>query len=222
MFRRLFLLGLLASLAAWYAVFTVDAVAQGPLAQPWQGAYSGANSNGPHVIGHWRFKTGEVTKDSGPRGLVGKLDGVVAVEGGKFGGGIESFPGWPVEDKHHALVVTNHPSLTPLGAFTAEMWLQAKPELAKASLAYLLDKKYASQTDYQWLLGVPEKSGARRVIVNLGFGNDSESFATDAIEFAPGVWHHLAFTYDGAGVVRFFHDGSTIGTVTRQGPVVYS
>ncbi len=217
MFRRLFLLGLLASLAAWYAVFTVDAVAQGPLAQPWQGAYSGANSNGPQVIGHWRFEAGEVTKDSGPRGLVGKLDGVVAVEGGKFGGGIESFPGWPVEDKHHALVVTNHPSLTPLGAFTAEMWLQAKSELAKASLAYLLDKKYASHADYQWLLGVPEKSGARRVIVNLGFGNDSESFATDPIEFAPGKWHHLAFTYDGAGVVRFFRDGSTIGTVTRQG-----
>lgn len=204
-------------LGAALAAITADVWAQGPLAQPWQGAYSGANSNGPQVIGHWRFETNEVTKDSGPRGLVGKLDGAVAVEGGKFGGGIESFPGWPVEDKHHALVVTNHPALTPLGAFTAEMWLQAKPELAKASLVYLLDKKYASHTDYQWMLGVPEKSGARRVIVNLGFGNDSESFATDAIEFAPGKWHHLAFSYDGAGVVRFFRDGSTIGTVTRMG-----
>lgn len=97
------------------------------------------------------------------------------------------------------------------------MWLQAKPELAKASLVYLLDKKYASHTDYQWMPGVPENSGARRVIVNLGFGSDSESFATDAIEFAPGKWHHLAFSYDGTGVVRFFRDGSTIGTVARPG-----
>lgn len=203
--------------ATWFVAFSIDAVAQGPLAQPWQGAYSGANSNGPQVIGHWRFEAGELTKDSGPRGLAGKLEGAVASENGKFGGGIESFPGWPIEDKHHALVVANHPSLTPLGAFTAEMWLQAKPELAKASLAYLLDKKYASHTDYQWLLGVPEKSGARRVIVNLGFGADSESFSTEAIEFAPGVWHHLAFSYDGAGIVRFFRDGSSIGTVIRSG-----
>ncbi len=197
--------------------FATDGRAQGPLAQPWQEAYTGANSNGSHVIGHWRFEAGEVTKDSGPHGLTGRLAGAVAVDTGKFGGGIESFPGWPIEDKQHALVVANHPSLSPPGAFTAEMWLQAKPELAQASLAYLLDKKYASHHDYQWLLGAPEKSGARRVIVNLGFGTDSESFATEAIEFAPGVWHHLAFSYDGAGVVRFFRDGSSIGTVARSG-----
>ena len=210
-------LGITFTLATILAAFASDAWAQGPLAQPWKAAYSGTNSNGSQVIGHWQFDAGEVTKDSGPRGLVGKLDGVVPVEKGKFGGAIESFPGWPVEDKHHALVVTNHPSLTPAGAFTAEMWVQAKPELAKASLVYLLDKKYASHHDYQWLFGVPEQSGARRVLVNLGFGADSESFATDAIEFAPGVWHHLAFSYDGAGTVRFFRDGSSIGTVTRPG-----
>lgn len=203
--------------AAWLAVCATAVVAQGPLAQPWQAAYAGADSNGPRVIGHWQFEAGEITKDSGPRGLGGKPDGVVTVANGKFGGGIESFPGWPVDDKHHALVVANHPSLTPQGAFTAEMWLQAKPELAEASLAYLLDKKYASHTDYQWLLGVPEKSGARRIIVNLGFGADSESFSTEPIEFAPGAWHHLAFSYDGAGIVRFFRDGSSIGTVTRAG-----
>lgn len=73
------------------AAFAADAWGQGPLAQPWQGVYSGADSNGSHVIGHWRFETGEVTKDSGPRGLAGKLDGVVAVEGGKSAAGSSLF-----------------------------------------------------------------------------------------------------------------------------------
>ena len=210
-------LGITFTLATFLASFATDVVAQGPLAQPWRSAYFETNSNGPHVIGYWRFAAGDVTKDSGPRGLMGQLDGAIAVDTGKFGGGIESFPGWPTEDKHHALVVANHPSLSPAGAFTAEMWLRAKPELEKASLAYLLDKKYASHHDFQWLLGVPEKSGARRVIVNLGFGSDSESFATEAFVFAPGVWHHVAFSYDGAGTVRFYRDGSSMGTVSRPG-----
>lgn len=186
-------------------------------AQPWKQPYAGAAANGIHVVGLWHFDADDVTKDSGPRGLTGKLDGAVAVERGKFGGAIESFPGWPVEDKHHALVVTHHPSLSPAGAFTAEMWVSAKPELATASTAYLLDKKYASHNDYQWLLGAPDKSGARRMIVNLGFGSDSESFATEPLLFAPGEWHHVAMVYDGAGTVRFYRNGSTVGTVSRSG-----
>lgn len=191
--------------------------AQESRAQPWKQPYAGADADGPHVVGLWHFHSDDVTKDSGPRGLTGKLDGAVVAEHGRFGSGIESFPGWPVEDRHHALVVNHHPSLSPTGAFTAEMWVSAKPELATAGLAYLLDKKYASHHDYQWLLGAPEKSGARRMIVNLGFGSDSESFATEPILFAPGEWHHVAIVYDGAGTVRFYRNGSSVGTVSRPG-----
>lgn len=199
------------------SVTITSAHAQESRAQPWKQAYAGADAKGTHVVGLWHFDADDVTKDSGPRGLTGKLDGAIAIQKGIFGGGIESFPGWPVEDKHHALVVSHHPSLSPAGAFTAEMWLSTKPELAMASLAYLLDKKYASHNDYQWLLSTPEKSGARRMIVNLGFGSDSESFATEPLQFAPGEWHHVAIVYDGAGTVRFYRDGSTVGTVSRPG-----
>lgn len=199
-------------------LFSLTSVhAQESRAQPWKQPYAGANTNGAHVVGLWHFDAEDVTKDSGPRGLVGMLDGAVAVERGRFGGAIESSVGWPFEDKHHALVVSHHPSLSPAGAFTAEMWVSAKPELATASTAYLLDKKYASHNDYQWLLGAPEKSGARRMIVNFGFGSDSESFATEPLLFAPGAWHHVAAVYDGAGTVRFYRDGSTVGTVSRPG-----
>ncbi len=186
-------------------------------AQNWQAEYSGKDSNGPTVIGHWRFEKGAETIDSGRLGLTGKLDGAVPVAAGKFGGGIESFPGWPLEDKHHAFMVTNHPELSPTGAFTVEMWIQPKAELRDASLAYLVDKKYASKNDYQWFLSAPDPAGRRRMNVVLGFGEDTENFSTDLLTFEEGVWQHVAFSYDAAGTIRFYRNGSSIGTVTRPG-----
>ena len=185
--------------------------------EPWTAAYTGKHSTGSHVLGHWNFDGTDATSDAGPRKLPGKLDGAQVTKAGRFGSAIESFPGWPASNKHHALVVASHPSLSPPGAFTGEMWVQAKPDLAGSSTAYLLDKKYASHTDYQWLLEAPEKSGARRMVLNLGYGQDSESFATEPMPFAAGEWHHVAFTYDGAGTVKFYRDGSVAGVIVRPG-----
>ena len=190
---------------------------QAQSAPPWQEAYTGAQSKGPQIIGHWKFDDEAPARDSGPNNLSGKLIGAVITKAGKFSGALESFPGWPSSDKHHALMVANHPSLSPKGAFTLELWLKAKPELASSSTAYLVDKKYASQNDYQLLLVAPDKSGARRVQLNLGFGQDSDAFFTNPVVFAPGEWHHLACTYDGAGTARFFLDGSSLGMMKRQG-----
>ncbi len=186
-------------------------------AQTWQTGYSGADSKGPGVIGHWRFDAGAEAVDSGRLGLSGKLDGAKPYAKGKFGGGLESFPGWPLEDKHHSLMVANHPELSPAGAFTVEMWIKPKAELQKASLVYLIDKKYASQNDYQWFLSPPNPSGRRYMNVVLGFGKDTETFATDLLAFEEGVWQHIAFSYDAAGTVRFYRNGSSIGNVTRPG-----
>jgi hypothetical protein len=186
-------------------------------AQTWQTGYSGVDSKGPRVIGHWRFDAGSETVDSGRLGLSGKLDGAVPAAEGKFGGGIESFPGWPIEDKHHSVMINDHPELSPAGAFTVEMWIKPKAKLKEASLAYLLDKKYASQNDYQWLLSSPDREGRRRMTVVLGFGEDTETFVTDFLSFEEGVWQHVAFSYDAAGTVRFFRNGSSIGNVTRPG-----
>ena len=206
-----------AAVAAGLVFSPWAASAAEPRAQPWKAAYKGSDVSGKNVIGHWSFDAADATLDSGPGKLPGKLDGAVAVKAGRFGGGLESFPGFPSSDKHHGLVVAAHPSLSPQAAFSAEMWVQAKPELATASQAYLLDKKYSLHTDFQWLLAAPEKSGTRRMLVNLGFGGDTETFATEPIPFPAGEWHHVAFTYDGAGTVRFYRDGSMIGSIIRAG-----
>lgn len=185
--------------------------------EQWQSAYGGTDSGGSHVIGHWHFDRDEVAKDSGPNQLSGRLDGAVPYETGKFSGAIESFAGWPVDDKHHAVVVDDHPALSPPGAFTFEMWIQPKPGFESSGRVYLADKKYASQHDYQWQLESPNSSGLRSMLVGLGFGTDSELFVSEPAEYVPGRWYHVAFSYDGAGQVRFFRDGSSLGRVTKPG-----
>lgn len=187
------------------------------VAENWKAPYVGPDSNGPHVLGHWNFDGDDPTSDRGPSQLPGKLDGAVANPRGRFGRGLESFAGHPHADKHHALVVGPHPSLSPVGAFTLEMWVHPTAEFPNASLVYLLDKKYASHSDYQWQLLPPTANGSRSMVVHLGFGKDSESFATEPLSFPVDTWQHLAITYDGRGTVRFFKNGSSVGNVTRLG-----
>jgi hypothetical protein len=48
--------------------------------------------------------------------------------------------------------------------------------------------------------------------MSLGFGNESATWESDLLHVPPGVWKHLAFTYDGAGTGAFFVDGSPAGS----------
>lgn len=193
------------------SILAAQAFAQMERAEQWQSGYTGDDSVSADVIGHWQFDAGAVARDSGSLKLPGKIHGAVAAKHGRFGGGLESFPGYPIEDKRHSLVVSNHPALSPNGPFTVEMWVQPKAELADASTAYLVDKRYASNNDYQWYLSRPDKSGQRRMTVVLGFGDEVEYFTSQLLSFEPAVWQHLAFSYDGAGTVRFFRNGSSAG-----------
>jgi hypothetical protein len=196
---------------------TAIASAQSSLSESWQTGYGGRDANGPHVIGYWKFEPDAVTRDSSSNGHTLTLAGAQAVEQGKFGGALESFPGWPVEDKRHAAYVASQPALSPRGAFTAEMWIKPKPELTANLQPVLLDKKYAGHTDYQLRLSSADRSGARTLQVHLGFGDASETFSSEPFVLDADNWQHIAFTYDGAGEVRFFRNGAPVGIVTRPG-----
>jgi hypothetical protein len=131
---------------------------------------------------------------------------------------LESFSGFPIEDKEHRVLIPNRADLSPKGPFTLELWIKPKPELdEKYPQAFLLDKKYVAQTDYQMTLGKASRDGERTLSVNLGFGEDSESWHAKSFKFAPGVWHHVAFTYDGRGDGRFYIDGLPSGGERKNG-----
>ena len=197
------------------ASLALSAVAADPVprCEPWESEYAGPDAKGAHVIALWQFTPGREAEDSSGRGHVLTLEGVKLRPGGRFGGCLESFPGWPVEDKRHAAIANNHPELSPQGAFTLEMSIQPKPELNQDyPLAFLLDKKYVAHDDYQFILDAPDKHGARAFQTILGFGSDSSSYYSKPARLAPGTWHHVAFVYDGAGTGSFFLNGKPCGT----------
>jgi hypothetical protein len=188
----------------------------GELADRWQQEYSNEAATAEHVVGLWQFNSGAELEDSSGHGHTLRLEGAETVSDGRFGGGLRSFPGWPVEDKRHAAVATHHPSLSPGGALTIDMWIKPAADLPTAGNCHLLCKKYVSHNDYQLVL--PAGGGIKRPLqLALGFGNESEVFMSESVEWPADVWQHVAVTYDGAGTVRFFRNGATIGGRTASG-----
>ncbi|MCX6837742.1 MAG: LamG domain-containing protein [Verrucomicrobia bacterium] len=167
------------------------------LQETWETGYTKEDATGAHILGHWSFE-----KEDGL-----KLNGAVLNPKGRFGGGLESFPGFPVQDKRHAALV----SVLPVkAAFTLEMWIKPKAEFKPELRCYLLDKKYVDHTDYQWQVGEADKGGLRRMWVTLGFGAESKTIYS--LPFKMGEeWQHVAFTYDGAGEGKFYRNGTAVG-----------
>ena len=187
------------------------------LQETWETGYSGADLTGAQVLGCWKFDSDAPLKDSSGKGNDLTLHGAELVTGGKFGGGLQSFPGHPVQDKDHSAHTGLKPKLSPQGAFTLEMWVRPGKDFAPALQGFLLDKKYVDHTDYQWLLSPADKGGQRRMVANLGFGTESQAFHSDPVLLAEGIWHHLAFTYDAAGEGRFYMDGRAAGASRHPG-----
>ena len=187
-----------------------EAVVQ--LAEPFDSPYTGDDASGDHVIALWQFDPGAETQDASGNGHDIELRGAEFVAEGKFGGALESSRGWPDEDTPHQAVVKQHPSLSPKGAFTIEMWIAAKPELEGYPEAFLLDSRYVDNSGYQLTLSPESGMGTRQLSMRLGFGADIAQYNSRAFAYEPGVWHHIAFTYDGAGMGRFFIDGTAQGS----------
>lgn len=121
------------------------------LQETWETGYSGEDASGKHVLGHWSFE-----KEDGL-----KLNGAVLNAKGRFGGALESFPGFPVKDERHAALV----SVLPVkAAFTLEMWIKAKAEFKPELRCFLLDKKYVDHTDYH----ADRRGGQGRVAAHVG------------------------------------------------------
>lgn len=185
------------------------------LAESYQEVYAGEDATGEHVLALWLFDGDDPGADISGNGHDAVLNGAAFVEEGRFGGALHSQRGWPDADKPHQAVVRNSPALTPEGAFTVEMWICPAPDLTDyANRAILMDKKYASDRDYQLLLSREQGENRRRVEMDLGFGVDSQRYISEYLHWTPGVWRHIAFVYDGAGSGRFFGDGASIGGQT--------
>lgn len=192
------------------------------LQQAWQQKYQAADLTDDHVIAAWSFDTvkegdAAVVEDVSGKGHEGKLVGAKIYKKGKFGAALQSFPGWPVIDERHAMVVKHHESLSPAGSFSVEMWIQLGAQMEGYSRAVLLDKKYVSDTDYKLSFGRSKEGSMKILRLDLGFGNKSVTFHSKRVKMVQNQWYHIAFTYDGAGGVQFFVDGQLTGGEKIEG-----
>jgi len=188
------------------------------LAEPFRTEYAGDDATGDHVIALWQFNQPDPAADASGNGHDLELRGGEFVDGGRFGGGaLKSGRGWPDQDEPHQARAANSPDLTPKGAFTIEMWLLPAEDLPEYPDAFLMDKKYIDDTDYQLILTRETSPNNRRLRMNLGFGDRTETWTSEAFGTEVGRWRHIAFTYDGAGTGTFYVDGSAAGSETKPG-----
>jgi hypothetical protein len=202
---------------AW-ALTMSPCLAQVPMLQEtWETGYTKADAEGADVLGYWKFDEPSVMKDHSGKGHELKLEGGAIHPKGRFGGGLESYPGFPLQDKRHAAVTNSGLGLSPKGAFSLEMWIKPKAEFDAKLRCFLIDKKYVDHTDYQWQIGEADKAGLRRMWVVLGFGTESKTITSEALNLKTNEWQHVAFTYDGAGEGKFFLNGKAVGGMKLSG-----
>ena len=205
-------------LTTMIAAFIGTAVAAAE--QPWRQLYRDEEATGEPVIALWQFQPGAETADTSGHGhtLTPRGDSRF-VTGGLFGSCLESFHA----DSPQGAITPNHPRLSPKGAFTLELWIKLKTDLAAGNWFFLLDKQYhrkagdpEANKDYELSLRCLE-DGKHLLDAYVGHGEESSHYSSTPLTLKAGEWTHVAFTYDGAGLGRFFVNGAVAGEMLHTG-----
>ena len=214
-----------AVLAAWSVL-----AASGRLIQSWENECTLEND----VIALWQFTAGAEGQNSRPGAPPAKTapNGKFVAEG-KFGGGL-GCAGVTTPESATGTVVVNHPVLSPSGAFSVDLWAKIEAHGEPGTRAFLIDNKcfyYVSDrpranNGFMFFLQRPksQSAGVVTMTVGLGFGSDSVFATSGTVTMPAGVWHHLAFTYDGAGVVKIYFNCEKVGEniYPGRGPIAAS
>ncbi|HQL85991.1 MAG: LamG domain-containing protein [Lentisphaerae bacterium] len=186
------------------------------------------------VIGLWQFSTGAEGQNSRHGGNPAKTapNGKFVVEG-KFGGGL-GCAGVTTPESATGAIVARHPDFSPPGAFSVELWAKAETHGKPGTRAFLVDNKGCyyendrpnTNNGFMFFLQRTRNRSEDVMTMNvgLGFGSDSVFASSGAVTMPVGVWHHLAFTYDGAGTVKMYLNGEKVGesSFPGRGPIAPS
>lgn len=211
------------------SVFVSEAQAQSLVARWWE-PYSGEDVNGGLVLGFWRFDSdgAGLLADSSSRAHAASERGAIFSAEGRFGGGLQSGAGWPVQDVSHSIHVKSAPDLSPASAFTLEMWIQLQNAdgFPEGVNPVLMDSKYvaSSHAGFLWSLAKAPREGNRQLAIEIGMGSRSEKWFSRPFAVEPLKWQHVALSYDSLGTVTFYVDGQNLGKVTKPdaGPMARS
>ncbi|MDD4181335.1 MAG: LamG domain-containing protein [Victivallaceae bacterium] len=215
------LMGLVAVFALLGTVFTTKADGIKPQ------QFQGEEVTGDNVLGIWQFQpSAELADGKGQADLTLKGQAKILPDE-IFGGVLECFDNPPGVDKPNGAVTAWNKGPTPEKAFSIEAWVKLKknPENPKWATAYLVDKNYVPRThknksfnkDYYFNLRQQRQGKTIILQAGIGLGDEVISFSSSPVEYAPEVWRHLVFSYDGSGTGMFFVDGQMVGKKTHPG-----
>lgn len=179
-----------------------------PLQDPWEESYRNLDATGPQVLGCWKFDDLPLADASG-HGAQLTMAGASLTHSSRFGGGLKC--GGGKDAGRHAAVVALQARHSPVGAFSAEMWVRVSADAIPTSPGYLLDKQGNRMEDFCWSLTAANERGLRRMVLSLGYGTFVKKFESELVLLPSGEWRHLAFAYDGVGGVAFFLDSQPAG-----------
>ena len=187
----------------------------------WWKPYSGEDAEGPRVLGFWRFDSaGEgLATDTSSYAHQAVAAGATWSADGRYGGCMEGGAGFPVHDTGHAIHVRHSATLSPARAFSAEMWIRPKDadEFLDTLSPVLFDSKYVFYEHQGMMWSLTRAVGQRRrMALELGLGDHSDTWYSHPVRLVPKKWHHVAFTYDAKGTVTFFFDGAVVGQVHHE------
>ena len=98
------------------------------------------------------------------------------------------------------------------GDFTIEAWI--KPETISSSSNIITSKfEDDSGNNRAWMFGIYDSAGTKKLWLRVssdgtGAGSELEEVT---VSIATGTWYHVATTYDNAGTVKFYLDGTQVG-----------
>lgn len=195
-------------------------------AELWKKPFAGAEINGAGVTALWEFKKLSETKDSSANAINIKLQGDSKFAAdGVFGGNcLESFP--TAENKAMGAICEKKLSLkAPENKLAVEAWIKLKNEsFPKSNLAVIADckgifyPKEGSNANSGFSLYLEKNpQGKISTVVNLGFGEKSETFRSRPMEIEPGKWTSIAFTYDGEGRCSIFVNAARVAFSSKPG-----
>lgn len=182
--------------------------------EAWQKKYVNNDVTGSHVIALWSFdnKKNPDHDDSGNNFNAVK-GGFTVSKSGKFGSSIIV----TTSDNNSSSVAKNSKSLSPTCEFSLEMWINPiSQESIKNEIILIGDLDRVLNSGYNLSLML-DANNKYQMSVDLGFGVKTINLKSNSFLIENNTWQHIAFTYSGSGIGKFYLNGHKIGEYFESG-----
>ncbi|MEM1182473.1 MAG: PQQ-dependent sugar dehydrogenase [Acidobacteriota bacterium] len=168
-------------------------------------------------VAHWRFDDGAGAQATDSVGA-GAPDGLLVGagwSGDATDGSVGSIEFDGVDDRVELGTYDLSPGAD--GAVSLLFWFRAD-DFDTMDGRFLSKATGVQEQDHLWMVSTLDVSGSARLRFRLRTGAQTSTLVASGGDLAPGVWYHVAATYDGQAM-RLFLNGVEVGSLAKTGAV---